>query len=218
MRNPIAVIPALALAATLFAQTPAPAPAVKKAATPTVGTAAPAVKPPRKADEFVIHMVDGTDKLLSSYKGKAVLMAFMYTTCPHCQHTAGLLAKIQTEYAAKGVQIIGVTFDSGAQRGIPGFLQVTGATDFPIGFSTEDLVRKFLHIPGDYYVPMLAFIDRTGMIRSTVISDGDPNSVPDKFLVGQDGDPKTGDKGNIRRELDKLVAAPASAAKAPAKP
>jgi cytochrome oxidase Cu insertion factor (SCO1/SenC/PrrC family) len=68
------------------------------------GTApAPAKAPvlPRKASEFVFNNVDGPQKLLSMYKGKTIVLALMYTTCPHCQKTAQVLAKVQTEYAAK---------------------------------------------------------------------------------------------------------------------
>ncbi len=186
MRRILVVMSALALATGLFAQTPA----APKAAPLT----------PRPAGEFVIHMTDGSQKLLSSYKGKVILMAFMYTTCSHCQHTAGILAKVQNDYAAKGVQILGVAFDIDAQHGIPGFLKITGA-NFPVGFSTPDQVTKFLHVNGDYYVPMMAFIDRTGTIRTQVVSYGDPNGEADKFL-GDD------EEVNVHKELDKLLKAP----------
>ena len=142
MRTLLAVIPALTLAAGLFGQTKAPAPAAK----------APAPKQPwqieHRAGEFVIHMTDGSQKLLSSYRGKVIVMAFMYSTCEHCQKTAGVLAKINTEYAGKGVQILGVIIDKGGDKNIPMFLKITGA-NFPIGFSDSDLAIKFLHGPSE---------------------------------------------------------------------
>lgn len=185
MRKTFAVFPALALAAALFAQ----APAVTKSTSFA----------PRKADEFVIHMVDGSQKLLSSYRGKVVVMAFMYTTCTHCQAMAGSLAKIQSEYSDKGVQVLGVTFDNGAANNVTSFIKITGA-NFPVGFSTADQVLKFMHVDGDYFVPMLAFLDRTGTIRFQVVSDGDPNSAADKFLT--DREP------SIHKELDQLLKTP----------
>ena len=69
---------------------------------------------PRKAAEFVFQMVDGPQQLLSMYKGKTIVLALMYTTCPHCQKTAQVLSKVQTEYAGKGVQVLGAVFDQGA--------------------------------------------------------------------------------------------------------
>jgi cytochrome oxidase Cu insertion factor (SCO1/SenC/PrrC family) len=35
---------------------------------------------PRKSPEFAIQMPDGTQTLLSHYRGKVVLLAFFYTT------------------------------------------------------------------------------------------------------------------------------------------
>lgn len=160
---------------------------------------------PYMAPEFVIKQADGSEKILTSYRGKkVVVMAFMYTTCPHCQHTAGVLAKIQTEYEPKGAQVLGVTFDTAAQKNLPGFIQMTGA-NFPVGYSTPELVTKFMRSGDDYYVPMLAFIDKTGMVRYQVISHGEPNSDADKFLADQET--------TIRRQIDKYLAAPTTAAK-----
>ena len=62
----------------------------------------------------MIQMPTNKQLLLSSFRGKTVVMAFMFTTCPHCQKMAGILAQIQKEYADKGVQVLGVTFDPGA--------------------------------------------------------------------------------------------------------
>ena len=164
------IIPALALAATLFAQAP-----------PT----------PRKAGEFVIHMTDGTDKLLSSYRGKLVVMAFMDTGCSHCQHMAGVLAKVQTEYAAKGVQVLGVTINATAKRDVANFNKVYGV-NFPCGYTSQDPVLKFLHAEPGFYYPMLAFIDRTGTLRAQYVYTGDNVDV-ETFLSEPDV--------NIRKEI-----------------
>jgi peroxiredoxin len=201
MRKLLSLIPALTLAAGLSAQTKAPATKASVAA-PAAKPAAPAPQAPRPAGEFVIHMTDGSQKLLSSYRGKVVVMAFMYTTCTHCQHTAGVLAKINTEYADKGVQILGVAIDSGAQQGIPTFLKITGA-NFPVGFAPTDQALKFLHAPAEgWYVPMLAFIDRKGMIRyENIVSDTDDGSAG-RFIQSQEV--------NIPNEINKYLKAPKS--------
>ncbi|HWE48446.1 MAG TPA: TlpA disulfide reductase family protein [Bryobacteraceae bacterium] len=166
----------------------------------SLATSSFAVQTPRKSPEFVIHMTDGSQKLLSSYKGKTIALAFMFTTCPHCQKTAGVLAKVQTEYAAKGVQVLGVTFDDGAQGRVNQFNQNLGL-NFPCGYSAKGPVLEFLGIPVNepFFVPILVFIDKTGNIRSEYIGD-------ERFLLNQEV--------NIRAELDKyLKAGPVSAAK-----
>src|SRR6516164_5819294 len=66
---------------------------------------------PRKAPEFVFNLQDGQQLLLSSLRGKTVVVAFMFTTCPHCQALCPELGMIQKEYAAKGVQFVGDVID-----------------------------------------------------------------------------------------------------------
>ncbi len=198
MRKLLSLIPVLTLAAGLSAQTKAPAPAAK----------APAPKQPWQIEhpsgEFVIHMMDGTQKLLSSYRGKVVVMAFMYSTCEHCQHTAGVLAKINTEYAGKGVQILGVIINPGGEKDIPMFLKITGA-NFPVGFADRDQAIKFLHGPTDgWFIPMLAFIDRSGMVRyENIVTDTD-NGTAGRWIESQEV--------NIPNEINKYLKAPVSGA------
>jgi peroxiredoxin len=219
MRRTLAILSALALAATLSAQAPkmsgskmsgSKMSSSKMSAAPKAAPKTPSVTP-RPAGEFVIHMIDGSNKLLSSYRGKFVVMAFMFTTCTHCQHTAGVLSKIQNEYASKGVQMLGVTIDPGAKVQIPAFLKITGA-NFPVGYSDEQTALKFLHGPTEgWYVPMLAFIDQKGTVRSQYIVT-DPGDDASKWLEDQDGDGKA-NKGSIRREIDKYLKTSASAKK-----
>jgi peroxiredoxin len=156
---------------------------------------------PRKAGEFVFQMVGGPQQLLSMYKGKTIVLALMYTTCPHCQKTAQVLAKVQTEYAAKGVQILGATFDQGAAGRVQQFNKQLGL-NFPCGFSEQGPVLEFLQHPINepYFVPILVFIDRRGTIRSQYIGD-------ETFLAHQEV--------NIRAEIDKVLKMDAPAATAP---
>jgi len=164
-------------------------------ATALVAGTAPAPKKgpvvPRKAAEFVFQMVDGPQRLLSMYKGKTIVLAFMYTTCPHCQKTAQVLAKVQTEYAAKGVQVLGAAFDQGAAGQVQKFNKSLGL-NFPCGYSEQGPVLEFLQHPVEepYFVPILVFIDKRGIIRGEYIGD-------ESFLQHQEL--------NIRIEIDKML-------------
>jgi peroxiredoxin len=148
---------------------------------------------PRKAPEFVFKMPEG-EKLLSSYRGKTIVLAMMFTTCQHCQNTAHLLTKFQSEYASKGVQVLGAVFDKDAKTGLANFKRITGAT-FPIGISEQGAVLEFLGLqPTDpYFVPILVFIDKNGILRSQYVND-------DKFLD------EAKQEANIRMEIDKTLA------------
>ncbi|MEP6714962.1 MAG: TlpA disulfide reductase family protein [Terriglobia bacterium] len=127
---------------------------------------------PRPAPDFTIQNPGGRPQLLSAYKGKTIVLAFMYTTCTHCQKTAGELSAIQKEFADKGVQVVGVTFDVDAAKRVKSFNKVFGVT-FPCGYSAEKPVLQVLQQPeGEpYFVPVLVFIDKNFVIRSQYIGD-----------------------------------------------
>ena len=120
---------------------------------------------PRKAPEFQVHMVDGKNLSLSTFRQKITLVAFLSTTCPHCQHYVQILNGINKDYAAKGVQIVGAAFDDGAQSKLPAFLQQFQPT-FPLGWDDHTAVLGFMQIsilnPG--FVPKVVFIGRGGTI------------------------------------------------------
>src|ERR1700710_2551759 len=102
--------------------------------------------PARPAPELAIHMADGSSRLLTSFKGKVVILAMMQTGCPHCQHFAEQLGMYQKEYGAKGVQVVGVVFDTGAKAGLAHFKDqfVRG---FPVGYSDETTIMNWLKQP-----------------------------------------------------------------------
>lgn len=152
---------------------------------------------PRKAPEFVFSLQSGQQLLLSSLRGKVVAIAFMFTTCPHCQALCPILANIQKDYAAKGVQFVGDVIDEGAKDGLANFTTNYSKNVFPVGWSTQQAALEFMKHPDPrFYVPMLAFLDRKGNIQSQYIGDND-------FFREQDK--------NIRAELDKVLAGTAGA-------
>ena len=121
---------------------------------------------PRPAPEFVINMPNGSQVLLSQFNGKIVLLAFMLTTCPHCQHAVPILSAIQKEYGPRGVQILGTTFNDGAPQLVPEFI-ARFQPNFPVGSSPRESVTEFQQHPPwkRAYVPEFVFIDRKRVIR-----------------------------------------------------
>jgi thiol-disulfide isomerase/thioredoxin len=169
--------------------------------------AAPAVpgpQIPRKAPELVIQMPFSQVKL-SNYQGYICAIAFMSTTCPHCQHLAGILGPIQQEYAPKGVQVLGVVFNPEATTGLRDFSHIFARDLFPIGMSTDAVVTAFVqHPPGIHYIPMMAFIDKHGIIRAQHLGiDAEKEKFFLENVVVQ----------NIKDELDKIIKQPTVALK-----
>jgi thiol-disulfide isomerase/thioredoxin len=163
------------------------------------GLVAHAQTVPRPAGEFAISMPYGGQALLSQYAGKVVLLAFILTTCPHCQHTTQILSGIQTEYGPRGLQIIAAAFNADAPQLIPGFVTQFKPT-FPVGFSNRDAVIEYeqASLAKPNYVPELIFIDRHRVIRAQY-------SGGDDFFKDQDT--------NIRALLDKLLKEPVKSAR-----
>jgi peroxiredoxin len=129
--------------------------------------AAAAQQVPRKAPEWTISSTGGKPIALSQYKGKAVLLAFILTTCPHCRMTVGYLAKDQQTYGPRGFQVLASAIDQGVPGVIPPFVKEF-QLPFPVGYNTDgNAMLAFMGYGRDHlpHMPILLFIDRQGTIR-----------------------------------------------------
>ena len=159
---------------------------------------------PRPAAEFVIRNASG-QVLLSQYRGKAILLTFMFTNCPHCQHSVGVINQIQKDFGPRGFQALGAVFNDNAAQLLPDFVARFQPV-YPIGATTRDSVIEYLQISPatPMYVPIFVFIDRKGMIREQHIGN------EDKFLDDQDK--------NSRAAIESMLKEPGSAKKSGKKP
>jgi thiol-disulfide isomerase/thioredoxin len=123
---------------------------------------------PRKSPELTIVEPSGKQTLLSSYRGKVVALAFIFTTCPHCQAECGLMNKLQAELGPKGFQPLAVAFNDNAGMLLSGFVQNFHPT-FPVGYAARLTVTDYLQLDDKdptkgWNVPQIVLIDRKGMI------------------------------------------------------
>lgn len=135
---------------------------------------------PRPAGEFGFEVPGGKQVLISSFRGKVVMLAFFSTTCPHCQDSSRMMQRFQNEYGARGFQAVGVCFNEMAKMLTPEFIQRQGLS-FPVGYSLADPVLNYLqHPPGEIpYVPMLMFIDKKGVVQGQFTSGADKEFFKD---------------------------------------
>ncbi|PWU09267.1 MAG: hypothetical protein C5B51_06490 [Terriglobia bacterium] len=142
---------------------------------------------------LAIQMKGGAPIQLSQYKGKVVALAFMLTTCPHCQNLSKYMNTIAKEYEAKGAQIVGCAFNDDAPQLLPQFVQQFGG-NFPVGYCPRQEVMAYVSWSDlntkPFYVPHMVFLDRRGIIRGDFAGESEFMARPDV---------------NIRAELDQLL-------------
>ena len=131
-----------------------------------LGVSARADTVPRPAPEFVIRNSTG-ELLLSQFRGKVVLLAFIHTTCPHCQQSMGVLSQIQAEYGPRGFQVLASAFNDLAAQLLPEFV-TRFRPAFPVGFASRETVNEYLKLPptSPFKIPVYCFIDKKGTIRA----------------------------------------------------
>jgi len=152
---------------------------------------------PRQSPEFKISEPSGKSTLLSSLKGKVVVMEFFFVQSGHCMRIASMLNKLNVEMGARGFQALGVVFDppnapdSHGQLVGPlvNYLKLT----YPVGYSSKADVDSYLNrAPKEILnIPQIIVIDRTGMIRAASGAAG--------------GDPRLEDENSLRSLIDSLL-------------
>jgi len=172
--------------------------AILTALSVAVAVSAGAGEVPRPSPPFSIQRVGDAPLPLSKYRGKVVAVAFISTTCPHCQNLTKVLSGIYKDYEPRGVEILECAFNEDAV--LPAFIKQFDPP-FPVGYGKRSDVYAYLQYSvieqKPVYVPHMVFLDRTGVIR------GD---YPGEDAFFQDADK------NIRAELDKLLKPPAATA------
>jgi thiol-disulfide isomerase/thioredoxin len=136
-------------------------------------------------------MPSGKQTLLSSYRGKVVMAAFMFTTCPHCQALSKVITKLQGELGPRGFQALGIAFNDEVNtpnNGVNG--QVTAnfvnqfQVGFPMGYAPRESVLSYLGVSEieSWVVPQVAIVDRKGVIRAQSASRGTTELQTETYL------------------------------------
>jgi peroxiredoxin len=162
---------------------------------------------PRPSPDFSIQMANGKQIKVSDYRGKVLCLAFILTTCPHCQHTTQVLEGIYPELAPKGFAVVEAALNENPD--VPAFVSKF-KVPWPVGTASVLPVLDYMQWPKDKrpLVPFLVFIDRQGVIRAQY------TGVDSAFFEDQT------QEQHIRDEVGKLLneggGKPKSAAKKPA--
>jgi peroxiredoxin len=152
-----------------------------------------AAKLVRQTVDLTLKDLSGVEQSLQSLKGRIVVVNFWATYCIPCRKEMPDLAVIQNEFAALGVQVIGVSTDDLTDRSkVLQFVKET-KVNFPIwvGGSVEHMMRFGLGAA----LPGTVVIDREGKIA--------------KIISG------VIDQAALRKEIEALLAVPSDNAAEP---
>ena len=146
---------------------------------------------PRHPQQFLIHTLNGSSIDVAQYRGKVVIVEFLLTTCPHCQHLATILKKLQSEYGPDRLQVVGCAVEDSAPARVGAFVAQLDPR-FPVGFAGRYATNAYLeHDPKVLLkMPQLVFIDKAGIRRAKYIGD-DPFFTKDE-------------EANIRKQIEDL--------------
>ena len=105
---------------------------------------APAAPLPRQSPEFSIVEPGGATILLSSLKGKVVVVEFLFVRSEHCLRVVRMLDKLRSELGPRGFQPVGVVFEP-PNSSVEGRLQAAQMTEyfkltFPVGYTSKENV------------------------------------------------------------------------------
>jgi|SRR5215831_3294014 len=104
---------------------------------------------------------------LADYKGKVLVLDFYATWCEPCRVETPHLVQLQSKYADKGLQVVGLNVGGEDDRAqVPGFAKEFGI-QYPLAFPDDDVVDQYLS--DDQSIPQAFVFDRDGNLVKRLI-------------------------------------------------
>lgn len=140
----------------------------------------PAAPAPRLSPDFSINDLSGKSTMLSSFKGKVIVMEFLFVKSQHCRQVARTLNTLQAELGPRGFQSIAIAFDA-PNAAVTGGEMLNSMIDYlgltyPVGYASRASVDSYLGRSGNEMlsIPQVVVIDRAGTIRATTGGAANP--------------------------------------------
>jgi thiol-disulfide isomerase/thioredoxin len=108
---------------------------------------------------------------LSDYRGKVVLLDFYATWCEPCRAETPHLVQLQQQYAAQGLQVIGLNVGGADDRdAVPAYAKEFGI-QYSLAFPDDELADSYL---GDNQnIPQAFVFDRNGKLIKRFVGYGE---------------------------------------------
>jgi thiol-disulfide isomerase/thioredoxin len=144
---------------------------------PSHGAHGPAASAPLAAPAFALKNLTGKTVRLESYKGKVVLINFWATWCAPCQSEMPELVKLQKKYGARGLQILGVTYEPEKLTAVNRVARKF-RINYPLLFGSEEISRLYRI---EEVLPVTIIVDREGNIQNQILGIIDTKDVEAKI-------------------------------------
>jgi len=123
--------------------------------------------------------LDGKAMTMAAEKGNVVFLNVWATWCGPCRFETPELQALKTQYAAKGLKVIGVSVDEGDTEAVKTFVAEQKIT-YPIAVDPEGRIANLVQTT---VLPTSLLIDRTGKIVWRQIGAIMPNDAKLKAAV-----------------------------------
>ncbi len=115
--------------------------------------------------------IPGPSLSLSSLRGKAVYLNFFASWCPPCNAEAPEIDQVQREYAARGLQVVGVDVLENARKAAQ--FRSSHHLGYPVVVD-DGTLRDQYDVNG---LPVHVFIDRSGVVQKIIVGELSPNAM-----------------------------------------
>ena len=117
----------------------------------------------KAAPAFSLPDLENTIRNSSEWQGKVVILNFWATWCPPCRSETPTFVELQEEYAARGLQFVGIAIDD--RKKVEDFMDTYGV-NYPMLIgegSAIELAKQYGNRFGA--LPYTVIIDRQGVIK-----------------------------------------------------
>jgi thiol-disulfide isomerase/thioredoxin len=131
----------------------------------------------------------GGSHRLADWKGKAVLLNFWATWCAPCRQEIPLLVRLQAQYAAQGLQVVGIATDESSEKDVQAFLKKM-VVNYPMLMGTDDVGNLVSGFGGTLIgLPYTLVLDRNGKVLTIHAGELHPDEAQQLIDLALKGTP-----------------------------
>ncbi len=139
--------------------------------------------PGRPLPDIPISQEGGKKLDLKQYRGKALVLTLISTTCVHCTEVVDLLKAIQTEQGPHGLQVVVAAGDSKAATIIGPYFEAH-KPNYPVGYVDRASLIKLADLKPKVrpFVPIMLFVDAKGVVRVQLFGNDPLMTKPETII------------------------------------